>query len=109
METGKLAVGQASGSTGLARPEQLVGYRGDAPAPSAILLRHNGLHIELLIDRTHPIGRDDAAGLADVVMESAVTTIMDCEDSVAAVDAPATLTVYRSTLAPPNATLSPTP
>ncbi|MEZ5573690.1 MAG: malate synthase G [Halioglobus sp.] len=71
----------------LATPEQLCGYSGAASAPESILLRHNGLHIEILIDRTHSIGASDAAGVKDVVLEAALTTIQDCEDSVAAVDA----------------------
>jgi len=81
------------GTPDLADPGQLVGYAGDT-----ILLRHNGLHIELVIDREHPIGRSDAAGLADVVLESALTTIADLEDSVAAVDAEDKVAAYANWL-----------
>ena len=77
---------------------QFVGFTGEAGAPASILLAHNGLHIELVIDRSHPVGRGDAAGLADVVLESALTTIVDLEDSVAAVDAADKAEAYRNWL-----------
>ena len=82
----------------LTQPEKFVGYRGHPRAPEAVLLRNNGLHVELVFDRTHPIGSRDRAGLADVRLESAVSAIMDCEDSVACVDAEDKVTAYRNWL-----------
>jgi malate synthase len=98
-EQGALAVTLKDGTTtGLARPGQCVGFLGEPHAPTSLLFVNHGLHIELRIDPEHPIGKDDAAGIADVVPEAAVTTIMDCEDSVAAIDAEDKVAVYRNWL-----------
>jgi malate synthase len=91
-----LSVGDAAG--GLADPAQFAGYRGAADAPTAILLKHNGLHIEVQINSDHPIGKTDPAHVSDVLMESALSTIMDCEDSVAAVDAEDKVVAYSNWL-----------
>ncbi len=82
----------------LMEPEKFAGYRGNPKAPDAIVLRNNALHVELVFDRAHPIGGRDQAGLADVQMESAVSAIMDCEDSVACVDAADKVVAYRNWL-----------
>ncbi len=108
VENGVLKADLAKGRppVGLAEPSLFVGYRGLPPAPDSILLRHNNLHIELVIDREHAIGRGDPAGISDLVLEAAVSTIMDMEDSVAAVDAADKVEIYRNWLGLVTGTLS---
>ena len=84
--------------TGLGNPSRFAGYRGEPAAPSAVLLRNHGLHVVIHIDRSHLIGRDDAAGIKDVELEAATTTIMDLEDSVSTVDAEDKVVAYRNWL-----------
>ncbi|MCF7533396.1 malate synthase G [Pseudomonas petrae] len=96
---GMLIVSLKGGSnTGLRDDAQLIGFQGDASAPTALLFKQNGLHFELQIDATSPVGQTDPAGVKDVLMEAALTTIMDCEDSIAAVDADDKVVVYRNWL-----------
>ncbi len=96
---GDLLINQIDGSLSmLAAPDQFVGFTGDADDPSGVLLKHNGLHAEIQIDREHSVGGTDAAGVKDICLESALTTIQDCEDSVAAVDAEDKTIVYRNWL-----------
>lgn len=97
VEGGRLVVKLEGGkSAGLKDPAKFVAYQGDAAAPSSILLKNNGLHLDIQVDRNHSIGRTDAAGVSDVVVEAALSTILDLEDSIAAVDAQDKLLAYRN-------------
>ncbi|KAA0694656.1 malate synthase G [Halopseudomonas laoshanensis] len=99
VENGQLQVTLQSGEqTGLQSAELFVGYQGNPAQPDALLFLHNGLHFEIQIDPSHPIGQTDAAGVKDLLMEAAVSTIMDCEDSIAAVDAEDKIVVYSNWL-----------
>lgn len=96
VEDGKLVILQGDKTTSLAQSEKFAGFLGDAANPTGILLKNNGLHAEIQIDPSSHVGKDDPAGIKDVLMEAAVTTIQDCEDSVAAVDAEEKVEVYRN-------------
>jgi malate synthase len=99
VEAGRLQVTLKDGSvTGLADPARFVGHQGDAAAPSSVLLRHHGLHLDIRIDRGHPVGSTDPAGVADLVLEAALSTILDLEDSVAVVDGDDKVLAYRNWL-----------
>jgi len=107
VDDGKLAVTLKNGSvTGLADESRFVGYQGNVATPSSILLRNHGLHIDLQIDRSKGIGKDDSAGIADLVLESALSTILDLEDSVAVVDADDKVLAYDNWLGILKATLT---
>lgn len=96
---GKLSVTLGNGQkAGLKEEEKFSGYQGELETPAAVLLKNNGLYFEIQIDSSHPIGKTDGAGVKDILMEAALTTIMDCEDSVTAVDAEDKVLVYRNWL-----------
>ena len=102
-----LFVGLKDGTcTALARPQQFVGFRGEPTTPSVLLLRNNNLHVELKVDHDSMVGRTDPAGITDLVLEAAITTIMDLEDSVAAVDAEDKVALYRNWLGLMKGTLT---
>ncbi len=106
VKDGQLVVALQSSSTALADPAQFIGYQGDASAPSSVLLKHNGIHLDIRIDRSTPIGKSDAAGVSDLVLEAALSTILDLEDSVAVVDAADKVVAYSNWLGIVQGTLT---
>ncbi|MGV8804990.1 MAG: malate synthase G [Polaromonas sp.] len=106
VEGGQLVVALGSVSTGLSDPSQFVGFQGEASAPSSVLLQHNGLHMDIIIDRSTATGKTDAAGISDLVLEAALSTILDLEDSVAVVDADDKVLAYSNWLGILQATLT---
>jgi malate synthase len=99
ISNGALQVQLANGSVvGLAKPKQLIGYQGSAEKPGSVLFQHNGIHLDLQINPQHPIGQTDPAGVCDLVVEAALSTILDLEDSIAAVDADDKVLAYRNWL-----------
>ena len=108
INNGQLQVNVGDESVAMAAPAQFVGYLGDALSPTSILLKNNKLHFEIQIDYSHQIGASDKAGVKDIVLEAALTTIMDCEDSVAAVDAEDKALAYRNWLGLNKGTLEET-
>jgi malate synthase len=106
VKDGQLVVALHSSSTALKDPSQFIGYQGDAAAPTSVLLKHNGIHIDIQIDRSTTIGKTDAAGISDVVLEAALSTILDLEDSVAVVDAADKVVAYSNWLGINQGTLT---
>ncbi|QOF79073.1 malate synthase G [Variovorax sp. 38R] len=106
VKDGQLVVALQSSTTGLADASQFIGYQGDAAAPSSVLLKHNGIHLDIRIDRSTAIGKSDAAGVSDLVLEAALSTILDLEDSVAVVDAADKVVAYANWLGIVQGTLT---